>query len=43
VQNYTGRARVDVWLTGDIADFSDYTDVEEDEEERLPAKKLRRS
>ncbi|KAJ7681814.1 hypothetical protein B0H14DRAFT_2422667, partial [Mycena olivaceomarginata] len=37
VQNYTGRARVDVWLTGDIADFSDYTDVEEDEESaRLP-------
>jgi hypothetical protein len=40
VKNYSGRARVEVWDTGDITDFSDLTE-DESEPERAPAKKHR--
>ncbi|KAF7324229.1 hypothetical protein MSAN_02531900 [Mycena sanguinolenta] len=33
VKNFTGRARVEVWDEGDVADFSDLTDVESEGEE----------
>ncbi|KAJ7862662.1 hypothetical protein B0H14DRAFT_2349430, partial [Mycena olivaceomarginata] len=44
VKNYSGRGRVEVWDTGDVADFSDLTEDEsepEREPERAPAKKRR--
>ncbi|KAJ7880771.1 hypothetical protein B0H14DRAFT_3434322 [Mycena olivaceomarginata] len=41
VKNYTGRSRVEVWDSGDVADFSDLTD-DESEAER-PAKRARRT
>ncbi|KAJ7358145.1 hypothetical protein DFH08DRAFT_953331 [Mycena albidolilacea] len=40
VRNYSGKARLDVWHTGDVEDFSDYTE-DESEEEHRPAKKAR--
>jgi hypothetical protein len=40
VKNFSGKARLDVWHTGEVEDFSDYTE-DESEEERLPAKKAR--
>jgi hypothetical protein len=40
VRNYSGKARLDVWHTGDVEDFSDYTE-DESEEEHRPAKKVR--
>ncbi|KAJ7866281.1 hypothetical protein B0H14DRAFT_3442550 [Mycena olivaceomarginata] len=40
VRNYSGKARLDVCHTGDVEDFSDYTE-DESEEERRPAKKAR--
>ncbi|KAJ7301447.1 hypothetical protein DFH08DRAFT_682639, partial [Mycena albidolilacea] len=45
VRNYTGRARLDVWHTGELADFSDYTDIESEgsDEEYPPSKKARRT
>ncbi|KAJ7354324.1 hypothetical protein DFH08DRAFT_955718 [Mycena albidolilacea] len=39
VKNYTGRSRMEVWDSGDVADFSDLTD-DESEAER-PAKRAR--
>ncbi|KAJ7321808.1 hypothetical protein DFH08DRAFT_1085708 [Mycena albidolilacea] len=41
VRNYSGKARLDVWLTEEIEDFSDYTE-DESEGERRPTKKARR-
>ncbi|KAJ7873041.1 hypothetical protein B0H14DRAFT_2569888 [Mycena olivaceomarginata] len=41
VKNYTGRSRVEVWDSGDVADFSDLTDDESDAER--PAKRSRRT
>jgi hypothetical protein len=41
VKNFTGRARVDVWDVGDVVDFSDLTESEE--EPSPPKKKLRRA
>ncbi|KAJ7799450.1 hypothetical protein B0H14DRAFT_2388030, partial [Mycena olivaceomarginata] len=38
VSNYSGRARVEVWDSGDVADFSDLTE-DDSEEESPPAKK----
>ncbi|KAJ7301215.1 hypothetical protein DFH08DRAFT_722276, partial [Mycena albidolilacea] len=40
VKNFSGKARLDVWHTGEVEDFSDYTE-DESEEERTPAKKAR--
>ncbi|KAJ7763897.1 hypothetical protein B0H14DRAFT_2403448, partial [Mycena olivaceomarginata] len=40
VKNYSGKARLDVWHTGEIEDFSDYTE-DESEEEHHPAKRAR--
>jgi hypothetical protein len=40
VKNYSGKARLDIWHTGEVEDFSDYTE-DESEEERHPAKKSR--
>ncbi|KAJ7820008.1 hypothetical protein B0H14DRAFT_3472643 [Mycena olivaceomarginata] len=41
VKNYTGRSRVEVWDSGEVADFSDLTD-DESEAER-PPKRARRT
>ncbi|KAJ7718095.1 hypothetical protein B0H14DRAFT_3521794 [Mycena olivaceomarginata] len=45
VLNYTERARLDIWHTGELADFSDYTDIESEgsDEEHPPSKKARRT
>jgi hypothetical protein len=45
VKNYSGRSRVEVWDTGDVADFSDLTDIESNgsDDERPPCKKSRRT
>ncbi|KAJ7369101.1 hypothetical protein DFH08DRAFT_677844, partial [Mycena albidolilacea] len=40
VKNYSGKARLDVWHTGEVEDFSDYTE-DKSKEERHPAKKVR--
>ncbi|KAJ6448524.1 hypothetical protein C8R45DRAFT_850264, partial [Mycena sanguinolenta] len=42
VGNYTGRARLEVWQTGELADFSNYTEESKGEEER-PQKRRKRS
>lgn len=34
VGNYMGRGRVEVWDTGDVAEFSDLTDVESEDESK---------
>ncbi|KAJ7756132.1 hypothetical protein B0H14DRAFT_2404776, partial [Mycena olivaceomarginata] len=41
VKNFTGRSRVEVWDSGNIADFSDLTDNESEEER--PAKRTRQA
>ncbi|KAF7376802.1 hypothetical protein MSAN_00097600 [Mycena sanguinolenta] len=43
VGNYSGRARLEVWETGELADFSDYTEEESDREEERPKKRRKRS
>ncbi|KAJ7870755.1 hypothetical protein B0H14DRAFT_2345549, partial [Mycena olivaceomarginata] len=44
VKNFTGRSRVEVWDSGDVADFSDLTDYESEGErptKRRPTKHAR--
>jgi hypothetical protein len=40
VKNFSGKARLEVWHTGEVEDFSDYTE-DESEEECPPTKKAR--
>ncbi|KAJ7302496.1 hypothetical protein DFH08DRAFT_722948 [Mycena albidolilacea] len=41
VKNFSGRARVEVWDSGDVADFSDLMDAESEGEH--PTKRIRRT
>ncbi|KAF8146218.1 hypothetical protein K438DRAFT_1628560 [Mycena galopus ATCC 62051] len=42
VKNFSGRARLEVWLEGDLGDFSDYTE-DESEGEEPPKKRAKHS